>query len=291
MQCFKPIFVRGPDQPPVPCGKCFACQSNRRKDFFMRVKYELLHSLYSLTLTLTYDDEHISSPIPYWPTDDPLYKIDHEPDYYYHPIDLDHVQRFFKRLRKAGYKFRYFGVGEYGSRSARPHYHIIVFFNEVFDWRKFKLDVFNQWFYGSQIVIDETNDDCIGYTLKYCLKPYTSTDPNPKLFCSKKPFIGAGYLSSATSDYLYRHDYDGVINTQAGKMRLPRIYRDKLFSSVFDELQRDIQTASLTEFVEKKQTEDKLKAFERGLTYQEFQKQQRDIFVSKVWKQIKKKSI
>lgn len=73
-------------------------------------------------------------------------------------------------------------------------------------------------------------------------------------------------------------------------MRLPRIYRDKLFSPVFDELQRDIQTASLTEFVEKKQTEDKLKAFERGLTYQDFQKQQRDIFVSKVWKQIKKKA-
>ena len=57
MQCFKPIFVRGPDEPPVPCGKCFACQSNRRKDYFMRVKYEMLHSLYSLTLTLTYDHD------------------------------------------------------------------------------------------------------------------------------------------------------------------------------------------------------------------------------------------
>ena len=257
----------------------------------MRVKYEMLHSLYSLTLTLTYDDDHIPKLIPYYAEKDPLYRIDHDPDYLYHPIDLDHVQRFFKRLRKAGFKFRYFGVGEYGSKRARPHYHIIIFFNEKYDWRKFKIQVYKQWYYGSQITIDETNDDCIGYTLKYCIKPYTSTDPSPTLFCSKKPFIGAGYLSESTENFQWKNNFDGLVNSMCGKQRLPRIYRDKIWSPVFDETQRDIQKATMQDFIERKELEDKLKAYDRGLTLEEYRKLQRDVFVSRIWKQIKKKSL
>ena len=43
----------------VPCGKCFACQSNRRRDWHMRIKYEMLHCLQSFTVTLTYDNLHL----------------------------------------------------------------------------------------------------------------------------------------------------------------------------------------------------------------------------------------
>lgn len=291
MECFRPLFIRGPDQDPVPCGKCFACQSNRRKDYFMRVKYEMLHSLYSLTLTLTYDDEHLPERVGYHFVSDPLSPFYSDvPDYWYHPIDVDHVQRFIKRLRKR-YTFRYFGVGEYGSKRGRPHYHMILFFNDQYDWRKFKIDVYREWWYGTQIVIDVTDDDCIGYTLKYCIKPFTSTDPNPKLFCSKRPFIGAGYLSEANQDYLYHNLSDLSVNTIAGKMRLPRIYRDKIFSPVFDEVKRDIQKATLKEFVEQRQDKEKLEAYERGLTYKEYKKLKRDIFVTHVYKQLKKKSL
>lgn len=42
-------------------------------------------------------------------------------------FDIEHAQRFFYRLRKAGLKFRYYGVGEYGTGFERPHFHFILF--------------------------------------------------------------------------------------------------------------------------------------------------------------------
>mgnify|MGYP000713034410 CR=1 FL=1 len=61
-------------------------------------------------LTLTYDDAHL-------PADRSLSKRD--------------LQLFLKRLRKqeakSGRRFRYYGVGEYGGRSGRPHYHLCMF--------------------------------------------------------------------------------------------------------------------------------------------------------------------
>lgn len=37
------------------------------------------------------------------------------------------LSAFVKRHRKAGHKFRYFGVGEYGENTMRPHYHLALF--------------------------------------------------------------------------------------------------------------------------------------------------------------------
>lgn len=43
-------------------------------------------------------------------------------------LDPTELQRFFKRLRKkSGKTLRYFACGEYGSRTARPHYHVALF--------------------------------------------------------------------------------------------------------------------------------------------------------------------
>lgn len=136
MECFRPITIHGPDYSgPVPCGKCFACQSNRRKDWFLRIKYELFYSLQSLTVTLTYDDEHLPKRVPHLDHEDKLpvgiaefdRRLGNSLDnamYWYHPYCIDDVQKFFKLMRK-NWKFRYFGVAEYGSKRGRPHYHII----------------------------------------------------------------------------------------------------------------------------------------------------------------------
>lgn len=37
-----------------------------------------------------------------------------------------HVQRYFKRLRKAGARFRYLCVFEEGENTGRPHYHLLL---------------------------------------------------------------------------------------------------------------------------------------------------------------------
>lgn len=43
-------------------------------------------------------------------------------------LHLEHLQKFFKRLRKKfGEGIRYFACGEYGSKNGRPHYHALLF--------------------------------------------------------------------------------------------------------------------------------------------------------------------
>lgn len=39
----------------------------------------------------------------------------------------DHLQKWLKRVRRNAGPCRFFGVGEYGSRTSRPHYHIALF--------------------------------------------------------------------------------------------------------------------------------------------------------------------
>ena len=41
------------------------------------------------------------------------------------------TQKFFKRLRKAGYQFRYFCATEEGSKTKRLHHHLILWWPEM----------------------------------------------------------------------------------------------------------------------------------------------------------------
>lgn len=262
----------------------------------MRIKYELYYTLQSLTVTLTYDDEHLPLKILYKEETlnhsgiSDLDKVEYDTlldtvGFWYHPYKIDDVQKFFKLLRKH-YKFRYFGVAEYGAKRARPHYHIIFFFDTQIDKRKFSIDVVKYWKKGSQIVIDDTNDDCIGYTLKYCLKPYTSTDPSPKVFMSKRPFIGYRYLTDSTKNYLRSQDTD-VVNTICGKSRLPRLLRDK----VYDDDMKEVHKKALEDYRAYCERQDIKNAENIGISLSEYRQRKQDFFVNRVWKQIKKKSL
>ncbi len=72
-------------------------------------------------MTLTYDDEHL--PINDYVDSDGV--IHGKPT-----LRKRDVQLFLKRLRK-NYKYdnhiKYFCCGEYGGKTFRPHYHLIIF--------------------------------------------------------------------------------------------------------------------------------------------------------------------
>ena len=82
-------------------------------------------------VTLTYDDEHLPE---------------------HASLKYSHVQKFLKRLRKKGYKFRYYAAGEYGDGTpeqqedpffiGRPHYHLclfgINFHHDRYNWNRRK---------------------------------------------------------------------------------------------------------------------------------------------------------
>lgn len=129
----------------IPCGKCFACRLRKRKEMTTRLSNEL--SLYGedcCFITLTYKDECL-------PTT--CIRSVKDPDKMIArgvgelPVETllpSDVQKFIKRLRrhleyvpKSAKKrigrdhvikpIRYFAVGEYGGKTGRPHYHLLIF--------------------------------------------------------------------------------------------------------------------------------------------------------------------
>lgn len=93
----------------LPCQKCLYCQEQYSKQWAMRCVLEAeLYGQNNCFVTLTYNEENKSK-------DGLLVKKD--------------AQLFLKRLRKKypNQKIRYFMAGEYGSKSYRPHFHIVLF--------------------------------------------------------------------------------------------------------------------------------------------------------------------
>ena len=128
MKCLHPLTLKNEDPKlieiygayrEVPCGKCEACIDKQRKEWYIRIKEEAEHSYNSWFVTLTYDECSLPRNSLGFPT--------------FHKKD---VQDFLKRLRYHLSKvdidytylpFRYFIIGEYGSKFGRPHYHCIFF--------------------------------------------------------------------------------------------------------------------------------------------------------------------
>lgn len=82
-------------------------------------------------------------------------------------VSKDELQRFFKRLRKnTGEKMKYFACGEYGSKNGRPHYHILLYFNEIEDVQK---AVEKNWTFGN-VKTGTVTESSIRYVLNYLNK-------------------------------------------------------------------------------------------------------------------------
>lgn len=99
-------FVRG--QVFFGCGKCTPCLITRRKTWIHRLMLEQKLHKQSSFITLTYDDKSLPPGGTLVPTD---------------------LQNWLKRIRKeySPAPLRYYGVGEYGENSERPHYHLLLF--------------------------------------------------------------------------------------------------------------------------------------------------------------------
>lgn len=101
----------------VPCGQCIACRINKVSEWTARLMHEQSCNNYSYFVTVTYNDEHL-------PEGGTLVKSD--------------LQKYFKRLRYYGIKFKYYACGEYGEKYGRPHYHILFFSKEQIDEKLFR---------------------------------------------------------------------------------------------------------------------------------------------------------
>lgn len=206
MRCLRPSYVPyGDKQGLYRCGKCYHCRVVRQRHWVYRLSGELATSVDARFLTLTYNDECM----PRCGTVAVLLK--------------DHVQRYFKRVRKhlQGVDVRYFSCGEYGEKSGRPHYHIVMFFDcHLTD--EMQLFLKTCWEYGfvQDLPVRQTG---LAYVAGYVSKKLLSSarddvDRPAEFFVSSKGIGGEWFREN-----LYEMLAAGVFRNAAV---LPRYYLD-----------------------------------------------------------------
>lgn len=106
-------------------------------------------------------------------------------------------QLFLKRLRKflGDDRLRYFGVGEYGDKTFRPHYHAILYGSDRADMPQAVEACWGKGF----VVVKRCSCGAFAYVAQYCTKKMTHADDprlegrNPEFaLMSRRPGIGQG---------------------------------------------------------------------------------------------------
>lgn len=145
----------------VACSRCRGCRIRRKMAWVGRLRLELRQHEAARFLTLTY-------------AEDPG------------ELQISDLQRFLKRYRWVYGETRYFAVGEYGGKTNRGHWHVLMFGQppEAIG----ALIGFKPWQEG--FVSDGwANTKSIGYVAGYVLKPAHKAFPNITSM-SLKPGLG-----------------------------------------------------------------------------------------------------
>lgn len=132
------------------------------------------------------------------------------------------ISLFIKRLRKAGYSFRYFATGEYGENFGRPHYHLALFGFPSCRWgitrkREYccsQCEAVKLAWGNGHILLGDLNPKSMAYVASYINKKMTKTD-DPRLEgrlpefarMSLRPGIGHGMMHELAST-LMEHSLD-----------------------------------------------------------------------------------
>lgn len=239
-RCISPYIIRKNDKvQPVPCGKCMSCRNRTIAQWSFRLQKELEASDSAHFITLTYDSKHV-------PISEAGYKT----------LCVRDVQLFFKRLRKAHAAtetksvyvgasgglteyisddrgcpvrpIKYLMVGEYGSRTYRPHYHIILF--------NAKLELIDQAWNLGRIHYGNVTEFSVRYCLKYMCKPpnFNKLPNDDRLRECRTMSRGLG-LSYLTEEAIAFHRSDlqnnTYIVTKGGyRIGLPRYYKNRIYT-------------------------------------------------------------
>jgi hypothetical protein len=222
MACDTPFHVNNPRYPiysndrqvPVPCGKCPACLSRRTSVWTFRLKQHAKNAISSHFVTLTYDTRYVPISSRGFLT-----------------LDKRDVQLYFKKLRKAHGKnhepIKYYLAGEYGSKTYRPHYHIILFNADI--------ELIHKAWDKGEVHIGELTEASAAYTAKYINKgkiiPMHQNDDRLPEFSLMSKKLGLNYLSEKIIRY-HRADIErNYLTLEDGKkISLPRYYRQKIWT-------------------------------------------------------------
>lgn len=246
-QCISPFYKKETGLS-FPCGKCYPCKARRVSGWSFRLMQEAKRSDSALFITLTYNNDTV-----------PITSKG------YMTLNKRDVQLFLKRLRiysvrskktralpKASSllsknnkqktpqknnkkqilktKIKYYLAGEYGGKTDRPHYHIILF-NSNFD------HVEATWLKGD-VHYGELSEASAAYTLKYISKdtriPLHKNDDRQPEFSLMSKGLGANYLTPEIISYHQKGGIDRFYLTAPGghKLAIPRYYKRKIWPDI-----------------------------------------------------------
>lgn len=254
----------------IPCGKCEACALRKRKDMSVRLSHECEMHDAACFITLTYDDDNL----PY--TDSLVadtakksiargYQL---PFFaggaagYFPTLLPSDVQKFVKRLRrhleyvpkrKSDKRdhckdIRYFVCGEYGTKTHRPHYHLIIF-----GWKPSDLELFFKskkgslvyrskqveklWKFGISSVGD-VNCGVAKYCARYVTKKFARLSEKKRLdddFIIPEFTLQSTRFGGIGSPWLAKYGdclKTGMVNVRNGdrvsRCSIPKYYLDRL---------------------------------------------------------------
>lgn len=195
MKCQYPV-VLGKDRI-VGCGQCTMCRIRKKKEWTNRIVLESALYEDNTFVTLSYDEDHL-------PEDASVSKRE--------------LQLFMKRLRKDNdRKIRYFGVGEYGDVTCRPHYHVVLFnhpncLRGISEYSKRDLkccpvctSLRSVWQRG-QVYLGEVSVESAAYVASYTIKGWTKEEEVPEFltpeFTAKSRGIGHDFAWELASNLL-----------------------------------------------------------------------------------------
>jgi hypothetical protein len=235
MSCTFPLWRYHEGEPiTVPCGRCTGCRLDRAKEWSLRIMHEASMHEENAFITLTYADENL-------PED--------------RSVSSKILQNFMKRLRKEidPIKIRFYGVGEYGDKMGRPHYHAIIFgygfpdkvvhrvqdpkarnrFSSLEDsYIVYKSPMLRRVWKEGFNTVGAVSTESAGYVARYIRKKiggemaldhYKGRNPEFALM-SRRPGIGTNWIKKYMYD-VYPKDFTTL---KLKKFKAPRFYDNKL---------------------------------------------------------------
>ena len=166
----------------IPCGQCIGCRLEYSRQWANRCMLELQYHDSAYFVTLTYDDAHLPKTFSHDPdTGEVLSPVA--------TLHSRHLQLFLKLVRRhfPDDNIRFFGCGEYGSNTLRPHYHVILFGLHLNDLELYKRSVLDYNYFNSEslsrcwidgatgesrgyVVVGAVSWDTCAYVARYILK-------------------------------------------------------------------------------------------------------------------------
>ena len=236
----------------IPCGQCIGCRLEYSRQWANRCMLELQYHDSAYFATFTYDDEHVPRTAYGDPeTGEAIPAL---------TLDKRDFQLLMKRIRKrfSDDKIRFFMSGEYGSKTFRPHYHVILFGLHLTDLTVYKTVKEAGQFYTyynspslqacwpkGYVVVGEVTWESCAYTARYVMKKlkgkeaqfYADHNIIPEFtLMSRKPGIARRYYDEHPELYSQPNPKIIVSTPKGGKTFRPPRYFDRLFEDENPEL-------------------------------------------------------